>query len=92
MEAMRWPLVGREAEFRATVGALTAKPERSLVITGPAGVGRTRLAREVLAFAEQRGHATAWATATSAAALVPLGALAHLLPAIDDGSTGLALL
>jgi DNA-binding CsgD family transcriptional regulator len=92
MVAMRWPLVGREAEFRATVGALTAKPERSLVITGPAGVGRTRLAREVLAFAEQRGHATAWATATSAAALVPLGALAHLLPAIDDGSTGLALL
>ncbi|WP_448639879.1 LuxR C-terminal-related transcriptional regulator [Geodermatophilus sp. URMC 63] len=90
--ATRWPLVGREAELRAVNAALTARPERSLVITGAAGVGRTRLAREALTAAAQQGHPTAWAVATGAAALVPLGALAHLLPAVDDGATGLALL
>ncbi|MGY1830393.1 LuxR C-terminal-related transcriptional regulator [Geodermatophilus sp. SYSU D01180] len=84
--------MGREAELRTMNAALTARPERSLVITGPPGVGRSRLAREALTAAAQRGHPTAWAVATSAAALVPLGALAHLLPAVDDGATGLALL
>ncbi|MGR7027844.1 ATP-binding protein [Geodermatophilus sp. URMC 62] len=90
--ATRWPLVGREAELRAVKAALTARPQRSLVITGAAGVGRSRLAREALVAAAQQGHPTAWAVATGAAALVPLGALAHLLPAVDDGATGLALL
>ncbi|MFC4692627.1 helix-turn-helix transcriptional regulator [Geodermatophilus arenarius] len=84
--------MGREAELRTMNAALTARPERSLVITGPPGVGRSRLAREALTAAAQRGHPTAWAVATGAAALVPLGALAHLLPAVDDGATGLALL
>jgi DNA-binding CsgD family transcriptional regulator len=92
MEAMHWPLVGREADLRTITSALTERPGRSLVITGPPGVGRTRLAREAMALAERRGRPTRWATATGAAALVPLGALAHLLPAVDVGSSGLALL
>ncbi|RBY76747.1 helix-turn-helix transcriptional regulator [Geodermatophilus sp. TF02-6] len=92
METTRWPLVGREAELRVITAALTEQRERSLVITGPAGVGRTRLAREALVCAERRGRPTAWAVATSAAALVPLGALAHLLPAVDNGASGLVLL
>ena len=51
-----------------------------MVITGAAGVGKTRLAREVLSLAAGGGARTAWITATQAAASVPLGAAADLVP------------
>src|SRR5262249_33007579 len=51
------------------------------VIHGPAGVGKTRLADECLASAERSGHRVARATATDGTRQMPLGALAHLLPA-----------
>ncbi len=92
MDAGHWPLVGREDPVRTMTGAIAASPGHSLVITGPAGVGRTRLARQALSVAAERERPTLWAVATSAAALVPLGALAHLLPTVDVGSSGLALL
>jgi DNA-binding NarL/FixJ family response regulator len=88
----RWPLVGRDAASAVVLSALEEDPPRSLVIAGPAGVGRTRLAREALALAERRGRRTQWAGATSAAAIVPLGALAHLLPAVDAASDALVLI
>jgi DNA-binding NarL/FixJ family response regulator len=92
MGAGRWPLVGRDAASAVVVSALEDEPPRSLVIAGPAGVGRTRLAHEALSLAERRGRPTQWAGATSAAAIVPLGALAHLLPAIDTASDALVLI
>lgn len=48
---------------------------KSVVIAGLAGVGKTRLAREVLPDAE-------WIRATKASAAIPFGAMSHLLP--DD--------
>src|SRR3954471_23667283 len=81
MDARLWPLVGREAESAAIADALAAEPPRGVVIAGPAGVGRSRLLRETLSFAGFRGRPTRSATASSAAAAVPLGALAPLLPA-----------
>jgi hypothetical protein len=42
-------------------------------------VGKTRLAREGLAVAEQRGALARWATATTSARAQPLGALAATL-------------
>jgi DNA-binding CsgD family transcriptional regulator len=92
MDAGRWELVGRDAACEAIVAALGEDPARSLVMAGPAGVGRTRLAHEALLIAERGGRPTRWAGATSATALVPLGALAHLLPTIDVASDALVLL
>jgi DNA-binding NarL/FixJ family response regulator len=85
-------LFDRDAACEIIVGALGADPPGNLVIVGPAGVGRTRLAREALFLAEGEGCSTRWAAGTRAAARVPLGALAHLLPAIDTGADILALL
>jgi DNA-binding CsgD family transcriptional regulator len=50
-----------------------------VVLAGPAGVGKTRLAREALAAAEQRGMLTRWAVATVSARALPLGAFAATL-------------
>jgi DNA-binding NarL/FixJ family response regulator len=71
-----WPLTGRDKEC-----AVLADLGSAAVIVGPPGVGRTRLAREVLAVASAAGRATAWAAGTEAGRAVPMGALAHLLPA-----------
>jgi DNA-binding CsgD family transcriptional regulator len=57
-----------------------------VVLAGAAGVGKTRLARAALAAAEAKGWAVSWAVATRAAASIPLGALAHLLPADVAGA------
>lgn len=71
---------------------LTGGETRSVVIAGPAGVGKTRLAREALAAAKRGGRVTRWAAGTSAAAAIPLGAVAHLLPAVGTVSDPLTLL
>ncbi len=92
MAGQRTLLFGRDAARRVIVDGLGADPPGNLVIVGPAGVGRTRLAREALSLAEDEGRSTRWAAGTRAAAQVPLGALAHLLPAIDTGADTLALL
>src|SRR5262245_33928923 len=79
-----WPLVGRGEEL-AFVSALMQRRRGGVVVAGAAGVGKTRLARAILGEAEARGYATAWATATRAAASVPYGALADLLPEREGG-------
>ena len=58
----------------------------AVVLVGAPGVGKTRLAREVLSGAARRGHPTAWAQATRSARPIPFGALAHLLPPNLSGS------
>lgn len=77
----RWPTTGRDDELD-TIGELL-DPQRpcSVVISGPPGVGRTRLAREALATATRAGLPVHWAAGAAAAASVPLGAMAHLVPA-----------
>src|SRR5215218_4585598 len=92
MDPASWELVGRETACRAIIAALGERPARGVVLAGPAGVGRTRLAHEAMVLAERNGRATRWAGATGATALVPLGALAHLLPTMDGASDALVLL
>jgi DNA-binding CsgD family transcriptional regulator/tetratricopeptide (TPR) repeat protein len=66
----------------AAIGDALARPDLSgLVLVGPAGVGKTRLAAEALRLAEQAGFVTVRLAATRAAAEIPLGAVAPLLPA-----------
>ena len=58
------------------------------MITGPAGVGKTTLARASLQLAEERGMTVARATATYASRGLPFGALAPILPP-DPGGDGI---
>jgi hypothetical protein len=59
----------------------------ALVLAGEPGVGKTRLASQFLADAEQAGAATARLTGTRSASQIPFGAFAHLLPDLDAGGS-----
>jgi DNA-binding NarL/FixJ family response regulator len=80
-----WPFVGRERELGQIEQALATEGCPGVVLYGSAGVGKSRLAREALTRAGQRGGAIEWVQATRAAASIPLGAFAALLPdAVDS--------
>jgi predicted ATPase len=79
-----WPLTGRDEELAAIQRAIGGTEVSGVVIAGAAGVGKTRLAREVLAWARAQGLVTRWAVATQAASTIPFGALAQLLPDPDE--------
>jgi DNA-binding CsgD family transcriptional regulator len=76
-----WPLVGRGDELRLLRDLLTASTPHHVVLAGPAGVGKTRLAQEGVAVARQLGMDIAEAAATRSAAQIPFGAVASLLHA-----------
>src|SRR3712207_9059723 len=81
-----WPLIGRQAEVERLNALLAAGDRAGVVLAGPVGVGKTRLAREGLALAQERGYATARVMASRAASGIPLGALALLLPDVGSGA------
>jgi DNA-binding CsgD family transcriptional regulator/tetratricopeptide (TPR) repeat protein len=82
-----WPLVGRGDEL--TLAQESLRRRSCVVLAGAAGVGKTRLAREVLAASANSGPPPQWVAATRSAATVSLGAFAHLVPgeslAIGEG-------
>ena len=74
----RWPLTGRDEELRSVKAAI--RPGAAgMVVAGPAGVGKTRLAREALAVCGSREATVAWAHGSTAARPIPLGAFAGLI-------------
>ncbi|MCZ2857478.1 LuxR C-terminal-related transcriptional regulator [Blastococcus sp. VKM Ac-2987] len=83
-----WPLTGRDAELRRVAAAIRPGAV-GIVVAGPAGVGKTRLAREALALPGRRGATVVWAHGSTAARPFPLGAFAGLLdvPAGDAVET-----
>lgn len=87
--AEEWPLVGRDRQRELLREHVTAAAPGTLVLSGEAGAGRTRLAREALALARRAGRETRWAVGHEAAAAVPLGALAHLVPPGPPDAFGL---
>jgi len=72
--------VGRSEELRFIADALVDGSGRGVVVSGGAGVGKTRLAREVVDIAAQSGLSTEWTVGSFALASIPFGAVAHLLP------------
>ncbi|MCM2416571.1 LuxR family transcriptional regulator [Streptomyces sp. RKAG293] len=79
-----WPLVGREAELDAFETAWANPRCRGWMIFGSAGAGKSRLAEECLARTVRKGWKSGRATASAAAAAVPLSAIAHLIPSGID--------
>ncbi|MET9390195.1 LuxR family transcriptional regulator [Streptomyces sp. NPDC006624] len=69
-----WPFAGREDELELVRRALTGT-RRGIVVTGPAGCGKTRLVTEAV-----RGTDCARAAGTPESRRIPFAAFAHLLP------------
>lgn len=73
-----WPLTGRDDELRRVAAAI--RPGAAgVIVAGPAGVGKTRLAREALAAAAGHNGSVVFAQGSTAARQFPLGAFAGLL-------------
>jgi DNA-binding CsgD family transcriptional regulator/RecA/RadA recombinase len=76
-----WPLTGRFAELERLGGLFREGASAGVILVGPAGVGKTRLAEEALRLAEKAGRRVERAVGHPATQAIPLGALAHVLPA-----------
>lgn len=81
--ATTWPLTARSELFDQIGQAYTEGSSGGVVLTGVAGVGKTRFGEELLLAATARP--TARVVGHPATQQIPLGALAHLLPT-DLGS------
>jgi DNA-binding CsgD family transcriptional regulator len=77
----QWPFAGRDDDLGTMVAALTDQAVIGAVVHGRPGVGKTRLAEECLAVAQAGGWWCVRAVASERTQQVPLGAIAHLLPA-----------
>ncbi|MDD7921113.1 helix-turn-helix transcriptional regulator [Actinomycetospora callitridis] len=90
------PLVGRSEAIAAAVAATQDDRLAAVVIGGPRGVGRTRLARTALAGMTHGAGAGRWRPSSAmtgrATRDIPLGALGHLLPNLDPALTDTASL
>lgn len=78
-----WPLVGRSRELELFGDVLAEGSRSAMVLTGRAGVGKSRLASECRDVAQTRGMATATVKASATARSLPLGALAPLVPSVE---------
>jgi hypothetical protein len=73
-------LTGRDAELASLRRALSGVGNfAGVVIAGPAGVGKTRLARELINQAVAAGTRTNWIVGTASARPIPLGAFSAAL-------------
>jgi DNA-binding CsgD family transcriptional regulator len=80
-----WPLTGRGEELDLILQTARCRSARGVAIYGGIGVGKTRLAAEVLDRLARGGWAAHRIAGSRAAAAVPFGALASLLP-LDAGA------
>ncbi len=74
-----WPFIGRRKELQRLDDILTSG-SGAVLLSGPSGVGKTRLAEEFVSYARTMGHGVAHIAATASASIVPLSALAPILP------------
>lgn len=71
-----WPLTGRSEEVRTIEAAIDTPATAGIVVYGAAGVGKSRIVREVLTSAASGGAEVRWAVATSSAKELPLATFA----------------
>ncbi len=88
MTGTAWPLTGRSTQLDAIHRHDRAGTTGGVVIHGPAGVGKTRLAEVALSRAEEAGRPTARVVGHQSTEPIPLGALAHLLSSSLVGGLG----
>src|SRR5215831_3216047 len=80
----------RERERRDLVErarATTASPDRVILLTGEAGIGKTHLAREVVAQLAGEGFGVAWGRADPVERAVPYAAIAQVLGSLSADAT-----
>jgi DNA-binding winged helix-turn-helix (wHTH) protein len=77
-----WPIVARDAELAVVMADLFRPDVGGVLLTGPPGQGKSRLARAVIETAGDGGFHVARINGHTEAASIPLAAFAHLLP--DD--------
>jgi DNA-binding CsgD family transcriptional regulator len=75
-------LYARADDLEAATAVIEGRAA-GLVLTGAAGVGKTRLAREVARIAAGSGVAVAWIQATTTSNEIPLAAMAPYLPPLE---------
>jgi DNA-binding CsgD family transcriptional regulator len=79
------PLIGRD-DILARAAGLLEEGSGGVVLVGEAGIGKSRIAHEVVRLATECGFCALQTVATQAAASIPLGALSHLLPDLRSSS------
>ncbi len=85
-----WPLVGRSDTLRDIAATAASGRRAGVVMVGPPGVGRTRLARASLAAvcATAPSWTPFWVMAGRSTESIPLGAMGHLFGDLDIGDDG----
>lgn len=73
------PLIGRD-DLLQRASTLLDGASGGVVLVGEGGVGKSRLAAEIVRLGADRGFLTVSTVGTQAATAIPLGALTHLLP------------
>jgi DNA-binding CsgD family transcriptional regulator len=76
-------LVGRDSELSTIARALADPASGGVALVGPAGVGKSALARRAAELARERGLTTSVVRATSSASEVPFAALSPLLALLE---------
>lgn len=81
--AERWPFVGRDEELQVLADSLRIT---SAMVAGTAGVGKSRLAAELIDQVESTGRPVGRCVANRSTLTVPFGAMIHLLPPLGNAS------
>lgn len=77
-DSRSWPLTGRTEELRLIAEYCSPASEYAgVVIAGPAGIGKSRLAREAMRSAVAAGATARFAAGTASSRSIPLGAFAE---------------
>lgn len=85
-----WPLIGRAQELDEAVSLIGGRAYRGIALTGKPGVGKSRLAREVVQSLAGAGWTVRRASATATSRSIPLGAFAQWAEDFDGAPLALA--
>ena len=81
-----WPLTGRGVELQRGLEALASGTFSGIAVRGPSGVGRSRLAAELVSSLEAAHGSAIRVVASATARLVPLGPFRHLAAEEEDAT------